>query len=513
MKSKLFILITMALLFIVSCENFLEEKTFNQLTPELLYTSVENAQLAINGLYLAHFTERFGQQMFWAAGWQGRCQEFSYFKQNPANDLKWTSGDLSSYRHWRALYKAINACNSAIAGIEGMSSDIITEEQRNLFLAEARFMRSHGYYELMKCWGGVSLMTEPTENPETATKPRSSAREIFDLIESDLKYAQQYLPVNWAGGFPDLGRCTRGSATARLAQLYCMASGEQFKGNDPVAGDANFNNLGTYWDEARTELASLIDETNPSQAKAPYMYSLEPDLADLYSGGQQVGKVWSPVRIANDLGPEIIWATNYVPIIHEGTWMFNHWRDRFIASYQQDRFVPGGYRAAIKHDSVTRAAQGWLVCRHFKRNYSGNDNDNNFYFARYAGMLLLMAYVENEVNNGPTTLAEDCLNAVRARARNGDGVSSYTIPANVTSGLSYDAFKDEVIDERIVELFVEQKFWNDVWMSGHMERDWDIIASGQDGDRGPYDKRWKLFPIPEREIISSGGLLLQNPGH
>jgi len=46
-----------------------------------------------------------------------------------------------------------------------------------------------------------------------------------------------------------------------------------------------------------------------------------------------------------------------------------------------------------------------------------------------------------------------------------------------------------------------------------MERDWAIIASGETGNRGPYDKNWKHFPIPERELITSGGLLLQNPGH
>jgi hypothetical protein len=124
-----------------------------------------------------------------------------------------------------------------------------------------------------------------------------------------------------------------------------------------------------------------------------------------------------------------------------------------------------------------------------------------------------MAYVENELNSGPSALAEACLNAVRARARAGDGVTTYTEPADVASGLSYAEFKDQVMFERFVELFHEEKFWFDAWMSGIMERDWANIASGPDGDRGPYDKKWKFYPIPEREIIASGNLLLQNDGH
>jgi hypothetical protein len=374
-------------------------------------------------------------------------------------------------------------------------------------------MRAHGYFYLLRLFGGVPLHTEPTENPESAVVARSSAQTIFEFAEADLKFAQQHLPVNWKGGFPDDGRCTKGSATATLAQLYATASGAQFKGNAAVAGDANFNNLGEYWTQARAELASLIEEGNPSVAKAPYMYALEPDLADLYAGGQQIGTAWSAVRDAKDLGQEIIWAANYVPAIYQGTWQFNHWAGRFISPYIRDLFVQDGYRALVKHDSNQRRADGYIVCAHIKRNWAGNNNENNIYWARYGGMLLLMAYVENEVNGGPTALAEDCLNAVRARARNGDGVTTYTEPADVASGLSYQEFKDEVLDERHVELFVEFKFWSDLQMSGRLETDWADLASGADGDRGTYDAKWKLLPIPQREMITSGGLLEQNPGH
>lgn len=513
MKSKIFILVTLALLFTVSCEDFLEEKTFNQLTPEALFTSAANAKLSVNGCYMATFHDRLGYQMFWPATWGTRCQEFSAYKQSNSYDLKWTASDTRGYWLWRNFFRAVDACNTTINGLEGMGSDLIEDETKTLYLAEARFIRAHNYYMLLKFFGGVPISTEPTANPEEAFKERSNAQAVFDLAVSDLQFAQQHLPVMWASGFPDEGRATKGAATATLAQLYVTASGEQFKGNGAVGGDANFNNLGTYWNEARAELASLIDESNPSQAKAPYMYALEPDLADLYYGGQQVGGLWSNVREAKNWGQEIIWSTTYDPEIVAGTWNFNHWGARYIAPYHRALFKPDAYRAVVKHDSAHKAAQGWIVCAHIKRNRTGNNNENQFYFARYGGILLLAAYVENEVNGSPTAFGEACLNAVRARARAGDGVTTYTEPADVASGLSYAEFKDQVMYERFVELFHEEKFWFDAWMSGIMERDWANIASGPDGDRGPYDKKWKLYPIPEREIIASGQLLLQNDGH
>ena len=513
MKLRIFILITLGLLFMVSCEDYLTEKTYNQMTPELLYTSADYAQLAVNGCYMATFHDRLGYQMYWPATWGPICQEFSAYNQNASYDYKWNSANTQVYWVWRNFFNAIDACNSCIAGVTGMDSELISEDKRNEFLAQARFLRAHNYFLLLKFWGGVPIHSEPTENPEVAFKPRSSAQDVFDFIEADLKFAQQHLPVNWAGGFPDVGRATMGSATATLAQLYCIASGEQFKGNDAVGGEANFNNLGTYWNEARAELASLIDENDPSQAKSPYMYSLEPDLEYLYYGGKQDGAIWSNEREAHNWGQEIIWGTTYDPEVVAGTWNFNHWQARYISPYLLEKFHQGAYRAVIKHDSTQRPAEGWIVCRHIKRNRTGNNNENQFYFSRYGGILLLMAYVENEVNGGPTALAEACLNAVRARARAGDGVTTYTEPADVASGLSHDEFKEEVMDERFVELFHEEKFMFDAWMSGFMERDWADIASGADGNRGPYDKKWKQFPIPEREIITSGSALQQNPGH
>ena len=515
MKTKIFIPFILALLFSVSCEDYLEEQTYSQITPELVFTSSQNAQLAVNAIYTELFQNFGDMRGFWPATWMQMSQEFSFYNQNARSDLRYNSGDTQIYWMWRGLFRSINAANTAINGVGNMEAELISDEEKNLLLAEARFLRAHAYYYLLRLFGSVPLQTEPTANPENATNPRSSAQTIFDFTVEDLKFAQQHLPVNYKGGFPDNGRATKGAATATLAQVYATVSGAQFEGNDaPTDGDGNFNNISPkYWNEARAELASLIDEANPAQAKAPYMYALEPNLADLYAGGQQVGGAWSAVRNAKDLGQEIIWAANYEPAIYQGTWQFNHWGGRFISPYIQERFEPGGYRSVIKHDSVHRAAQERLVSRHMKRNWPGNNNENNIYWARYGGILLLMAVVENEVNGGPTPLAEACLNAVRARARNGDGVTTYTVPADVASGLSYDAFKDEVFDERHAELFVEFKFWSDLQMSGRLERDWALLASESTGDRGTYRKQYKFLPVPQREIDASGGLLGQNAGH
>ena len=87
------------------------------------------------------------------------------------------------------------------------------------------------------------------------------------------------------------------------------------------------------------------------------------------------------------------------------------------------------------------------------------------------------------------------------------------VPADIAAGLSYQQFKDVVFDERAVELLLEFQFWPDINRSGRLERDWAILGSGADGDRGTYDAKWKFWPIPLNEVVASGGIIEQNPGH
>ena len=89
MKSKVFILITLGLIFTSSCEEYLEEKTFNQMTPERVFETPGNAQLAIDGLYPEYFKFALGINMFWPAFWMTANQEFSFYGENTSSDLRW----------------------------------------------------------------------------------------------------------------------------------------------------------------------------------------------------------------------------------------------------------------------------------------------------------------------------------------------------------------------------------------------------------------------------------------
>ncbi len=490
------------------CNDLLKEKPVTDLTPDFLFTTADNAQLAVTGVY--------GSIWYSASTWNQNIPAFGVLASGEVKvngneqtiDLKFTSTNSFISGIWVGLYQAINAANTAIEGISGMevNSDF-PEARKQQLIAEVKFLRAQTYYWLVRWWGGVPLQLAPTRNPAQDMLPRATPQEVFNQIIADLTEAAPHLPISHTGTFPDNGKVTRGAAKATLAKVYADMSGKQFEGM--MTG-------GPWWNESKALLLEIIDEANPQKAKAPYMYSLEPDFKDLFTGGVNLGgNNWGPVRQANQLGREIIYCGNYDNNVGAGHWYFSAWNSNGVSDYVVSKFDPRDYRFDISIDTVGAGAQNLVLNSKFRKNRpGGNTSDSNFYETRYAELLLLLAEVENEINNGPTQMALDAINTLRARARGGlNGAESRTFPANVETGLSYAQFKEVVFDERAVELLLEFKFAFDIQRSGRFERDWAQLGSGARGSRGAYDPKWKFWPIPYNEVLTSSGLIGQNPGH
>src|SRR5690606_35960027 len=79
----------------------------------------------------------------------------------------------------------------------------------------------------------------------------------------------------------------------------------------------------------------------------------------------------------------------------------------------------------------------------------------NFPLLRFADILLMYAEVENEINNGPTTLGYDAINQVRRRAFGKLLPGATNINEHDLAGLDYDSFTATLRDERSRELCFE----------------------------------------------------------
>lgn len=122
--------------------------------------------------------------------------------------------------HWQTFYDGIHRVNTFIRSVKGMRG-IITDEQINEYVAEAKFLRAMFYFSLTDLFGGVPYYDESTNVNEefmNLKQPRSSLEEVRAHILEDLDEAIKYLPVEHAAS--EYGRATKGAAYALRGKVH-----------------------------------------------------------------------------------------------------------------------------------------------------------------------------------------------------------------------------------------------------------------------------------------------------
>lgn len=112
--------------------------------------------------------------------------------------------------YWRMLYKMVNNANSIITRVQEAP---IEEDDRLLIEAKAKFFRAFAYRYLVHLWGGVPIITEEITNPKFDFV-RATSQEVLQLMQADLEFASQYLPVQNPGD----GRLSKAAADHVLAE-------------------------------------------------------------------------------------------------------------------------------------------------------------------------------------------------------------------------------------------------------------------------------------------------------
>src|SRR5205085_2759875 len=139
------------------------------------------------------------------------------------NDDQYDGGDLvigNSHGSdlWSAHYAAILNLNSAIKAMNsGSLGASATQEEVDLLIGQAKFIRAWNYFMLVRMFGALPLITEDTEDPTTAEISRTPIADVYTLIVNDFNEAIAKLPRKW-DEFP--GRPTSGAAKGLLAKVY-----------------------------------------------------------------------------------------------------------------------------------------------------------------------------------------------------------------------------------------------------------------------------------------------------
>ncbi len=124
-------------------------------------------------------------------------------------------------QYWDRNYNGIHRANDILSRVPGIADGTFSAEARERILGEAYFMRAYFYFNLVRLYGGVPLVTVPYTTFKTDfTIPRTDPEQVYGQIIRDLEEAERRLPQSYATAFETRGRATLGAAKALLARVY-----------------------------------------------------------------------------------------------------------------------------------------------------------------------------------------------------------------------------------------------------------------------------------------------------
>lgn len=126
-------------------------------------------------------------------------------------------------------------------------------QQFEIFPYELRFLRAYYYFELVRAYGDVPLVTTTLTNAQANTVERAAAADVFKFIVDECDAVAQYLPVSY-NDIPgqEIGRATRGAALALKARALLYQASPLF----------NKDNDKELWKQAAAASKFIIDNAS-----------------------------------------------------------------------------------------------------------------------------------------------------------------------------------------------------------------------------------------------------------
>jgi hypothetical protein len=453
---------------------------------------------------------------------------------------------------WNLSYVYLRKIN---VFLEKMQETEVSLPEKDVLVAEAKFLRAYVYFNLIERFGGVPIVDQVYNLGDEETFTRNTFEECVAFIEQNISEAQADLPTNYPSTSANFGRATGDAAQALLSRTYLYAASPLFNPSNDLA----------KWQKAADAAEDLLTSG----------YSLYPDYQGLFLTSQgdaqneiifshgfttanghimpadQLNRRWNGYGgWWGSAGPSGNLVDDYEMLNGEAPFLENGDVNPASGYDPQNPFVDRDPRfdASIMHDGSTfRGAliESWIaedgstwgsdsykttgdnprpgtILKKFMPEVGpvdrGTQQTNQYIFFRLAEIYLNYAEAKFELGDEPT--AREYLNKVRSR----EGVNMPDIPVTVTG----EDLRKRIYNERRIELVFEDHRFYDV-------RRWKIATTTENAKitaidvfknlttgvkryevvtlldkTGTFQEYKSLFPIATDEILRTG--LSQTPG-
>jgi tetratricopeptide (TPR) repeat protein len=488
-----------SLLFaLASCKkDFLEKTPLDTINTDNFYRTADDAIAGVNGAYQPLQWPKLFNMRMWTTdimagnsivgaggGTDGiETQDEANFTTLPEN-----AGVLDL---WRGPFPGILRCNLVLDKVPAINMD---ETLKNRVLGEAKFLRGHYYFILVRFFGDVPLILKPLYPGDDLRPARTPKAQVYEQIIQDLQDAANLLPPSEQYSGADVGRASKGAALGMLAKVY-LTLGQWQKVVD-------------YADQVKT-LGYALNEKY-EQNFNPGIENTKESLFEVQYASDGKFDFWSNENQSS-------WLSTFTgprnADMVAGGWGWNQPTQEFVNAYEAGDLrkdvtilYEGGPKFDGKDYKKNVSMTGYnlrkfLVPKSIAATY--DNSPMNFPVLRYADVLLMKAEALNEL--GKTTDAQvsssdpnATLNKVRLRAGLPD-----------VSGLSQAALRDKILHERRMELAFEGQRWFDLIRVNNGQYGLSFLHSI--GKTNATTKHL-LLPIPQQERDVNPNLT-QNPGY
>lgn len=193
----------LVLLGMTACADYLEKDSYTIITPDQVWKDPKLINGVMVNLYDGLQVEDFNYwnrdswRLMNSASMSDEAQ--GSFQKDPLFDngnATYTYEDGLFEQKFGDRYKLIRNCNDFIAQVKEATA--LSDSDKKLLLAEARFLRAMHYFTLVKRYGGVPLIDEPQVydpgNLDALMVPRNKEVEVYDFIVKECQEAAQDLP-------------------------------------------------------------------------------------------------------------------------------------------------------------------------------------------------------------------------------------------------------------------------------------------------------------------------------
>ncbi|MBO9204265.1 MULTISPECIES: RagB/SusD family nutrient uptake outer membrane protein [Niastella] len=408
-----YLLVSIALL--TACKKVLDTKSELYIDQSLSIVDKRSAQAALVGAYNV-----LSQNTY-----QGNT--FRYITNLLSDNIKWvgntpTNREFDVYsvfttntrvqELWTAIYKTINIANNLIDKVPAVNDVTFDQSERNKQRGEAYFLRALCYFDLVRLWRNVPVVTQPTKTAsDNKGITNSTGEEVYQFIENDLDSAEVLLPATI-----NRNRANQYTAKALKARMYLYREN---------------------WKKAEEYANLIINDSADFKLTKPY--------SQFYTAKNSTESIF---EIDYTINNKNSYASNWFQNPTTGGKKEFLPTDEFVNLLKDPNI--GGARSALMF-TVSGVTYGNM-------NFKIATGEDQSYVLRLGEMYLIRAEAKAEQLKLEEGLKD--LNVIRARAN---------IPSIPVVG-SKEELIDKILLERRVELGYESHRWFDLIRKGKAQQ-------------------------------------------